>query len=109
MDVRGQASMDIYDLCREMVDRKASDLYLTVARPPMFRVDGLLESGTGEAFRPKDLEELAKSFTNEIQWDEFLKKHELNLAIAVPSISRFRVNVFRQRGSVGMVIRRINV
>ena len=101
--------MDIYDLCREMVDKKASDLYLTVARSPTFRVDGSLQSGDGEAFKPKDLEELAKSFTSELQWNEFVEKHELNLAIAVPNISRFRVNVFRQRGSVGMVIRRINV
>jgi twitching motility protein PilU len=101
--------MDIYDLCREMVEKKASDLYLTVARPPTFRVDGSFEMATSEAFKPKDLEELAKSFTSELQWSEFLEKRELNLAISVPNISRFRVNVFRQRGSVGMVIRRINV
>ena len=101
--------MDIYDLCREMVEKKASDLYLTVARPPTFRVDGSFEMATSEAFKPKDLEELAKSFTTELQWSEFLEKRELNLAISVPNISRFRVNVFRQRGSVGMVIRRINV
>ena len=101
--------MDIYDLCREMVEKKASDLYLTVARPPMFRIDGSLEPSAGEAFKPPDLEALAKSFTSELQWTEFLEKRELNLAISVPNISRFRVNVFRQRGSVGMVIRRINV
>jgi len=101
--------MDIYDLCREMVEKKASDLYLTVARPPTFRVDGSFEMATSEAFKPEDLEELAKSFTTELQWTEFLEKRELNLAIFVPNISRFRVNVFRQRGSVGMVIRRINV
>ena len=101
--------MDIYDLCREMVDKKASDLYLTVARPPTFRVDGSFETATSEAFKPQDMEELAKSFTTELQWSEFLEKRELNVAISVPNISRFRVNVFRQRGSVGMVIRRINV
>ena len=101
--------MDIYDLCREMVEKKASDLYLTVARPPTFRVGGSFEMATSEAFKPEDLEELAKSFTTELQWTEFLEKRELNLAIFVPNISRFRVNVFRQRGSVGMVIRRINV
>jgi twitching motility protein PilU len=101
--------MDIYDLCREMVEKKASDLYLTVARPPTFRVDGSFDTAAGEAFKPQDLEELAKSFTTELQWSEFLVKRELNVAISVPNISRFRVNVFRQRGSVGMVIRRINV
>lgn len=101
--------MDIYELCREMVAKRASDLYLTVARPPAFRIDGSVESTAGEPFKPKDLEELVRSFASELQWNEFLEKHELNLAISVPSLSRFRVNVFRQRGSVGMVIRRINV
>jgi len=101
--------MDIYDLCRKMVDKRASDLYLTVARPAMFRIDGLIQPTDGEPFKPNELEELAKSFTSELQWTEFLEKRELNLAISVPNISRFRVNVFRQRGSVGMVIRRINV
>ena len=101
--------MDIYDLCREMVDKKASDLYLTVARPPVFRIDGSLEASGDQNFKPQDLEALAQSFTSELQWSEFLEKRELNLAISVPNVSRFRVNVFRQRGSVGMVIRRINV
>jgi twitching motility protein PilU len=101
--------MDIYDLCREMVDKKASDLYLTVARPPTFRIDGSLQPSAGEAFKPADLEALAQSFTSELQWAEFLEKRELNLAISVPNVSRFRVNIFRQRGSAGMVIRRINV
>src|ERR1044071_5057122 len=43
------------------------------------------------------------------QWCEFLEKRGMNLSISVSNVSRFRVNVFRQRGSVGMVIRRINV
>ena len=101
--------MDIYDLCREMVEKKASDLHLTVARPLMFRIDGSLQPSTGENFKPEELEALAQSFTSELQWREFLEKHELNLAIFLPNVSRFRVNIFRQRGSVGMVIRRINV
>lgn len=101
--------MDIYELCTQMVEKKASDLYLTVARPPTFRIDGAFQPADTETFKPKDLEDLAKSFTSEAQWNEFLEKRELNLAISVPNVSRFRVNVFRQRGSVGMVIRRINV
>src|SRR5919204_4666929 len=101
--------MDIYDLCRDIVKKEAPDLFLTVARPPMFRIHGLVQPAAGEALKPYQLEELAKSFTSENQWNEFLQKQELNLAISVPNVSRFRVNLFRQRGSVGMVIRRINV
>ena len=58
--------MDIYDLCREMVEKKASDLYLAVARPLTFRVDGSFETATSEAFKPKDLEELAKSIRDSV-------------------------------------------
>lgn len=103
------SAVDVYDLCKEMLGRGASDLYLTVARPPMFRVNGSLEEGAGDGLKPKDLEELVKSFVSDDQWKEFHKQNELNLAIAVPNVSRFRVNVFRQRGSVGLVIRRITV
>jgi twitching motility protein PilU len=101
--------MTIFDLCRQMVDKGASDLYLTVARPPMYRINGSVQSSEGELFKPEDLEALAKSFTSDEQWREFVEKRDLNLAISVPHVSRFRVNIFRQRGSVGMVIRRINV
>ena len=98
--------MTIFDLCRQMVDNGASDLYLTVARPPMYRIHGAIQPSEGESFKPDSLRALAQSFTTEEQWAEFLEKNELNLAISVPNISRFRVNVFRQRGSVGMVIRK---
>ncbi|HEY7163019.1 MAG TPA: PilT/PilU family type 4a pilus ATPase [Candidatus Binatia bacterium] len=101
--------MTIFDLCRQMVDYGASDLYLTVARPPMFRINGAIQPSEGESFKPDDLVELARAFTSDEQWAEFGEQNELNLAIALPNVSRFRVNVFRQRGSVGMVIRRINV
>ena len=101
--------MDIYDLCKEMLERGASDLYLTVARPPMYRVNGSLEEGAGAMFKPADLEALALSFVSDSQWADFTKVKELNLAISVPGVSRFRVNVFRQRDSVGLVVRRISV
>lgn len=101
--------MDIQDYFKVMVEKKASDLYLTVARPPMHRVDSKVRAGSGESFRPQELEELAKSFMNEEQRDEFKDKKEMNLALSLPNVSRFRVNVFRQRGSVGMVIRKIKV
>src|ERR1051325_3221414 len=99
--------MTIFDLCRQMLEKSASDLYLIVARPPMYRIDGSVQAFQGEAFNPEDVESLAKSFMTDEQWCEFLEKREMNLAISVSNVSRFRVNIFRQRGSVGMVIRRI--
>lgn len=101
--------MDIQDYFKVMVEKDSSDLYLTVARPPMYRVDGKVQKGDGEPFKPPELEALAQSFMSQEQWDEFKEKREMNLALALPNVSRFRVNVYRQRGSIGMVIRKIKV
>jgi twitching motility protein PilU len=90
-----------------MVDLEASDLYLTVARPPMYRVDGKIQPGGEHAFTPEDLRDLAQSMLNEKQRLEFAETREMNMAMSLAGIARFRVNMFQQRGSVGMVIRRI--
>jgi twitching motility protein PilU len=101
--------MEMIDLLRVMVERDASDLYLTVACPPMCRINGEVQPVGEKAFTPEDLEPLARSIMNEKQWKEFNEQMEMNLALSYPQLARFRVNAFRQRGSVGMVIRRIKV
>jgi len=90
-----------------MVDNNASDLYLTVARPPMCRIDGVVMPIGEHHCRPQELEALALSIMNERQRQEFAETMEMNLAMALRNVSRFRVNVCRQRGSVGLVIRRV--
>ena len=90
-----------------MVELEASDLYLTVARPPMYRVDGQIQTGGEHAFTPDDLKELAQTMLSEKQQLEFAESLEMNMAMSLPGVARFRVNMFQQRGSVGMVIRRI--
>src|ERR671918_1086851 len=99
--------MDIQEYFKVMVEREASDLYLTVARPPMYRIDGRVQPSGDPAFVPQDLEVLAQSIMNERQRKEFAETMEMNMAMSLPGVSRFRVNMFRQRGSVGMVIRRV--
>jgi twitching motility protein PilU len=101
--------MQIQDFLKVMVEKNASDLYLTVACPPMYRIDGSIQPIGDHSFSQLDLAELAKSILSEEQQKDFLEKLEMNLATALPGISRFRVNVFRQRGSIGMVIRRVKV
>jgi len=91
----------------KMVDLEASDLYLTVAKPPMYRAQGKIEVGGGHAFTPDELVEIAQGIMNEKQRQEFAATMEMNMAMSLPGVSRFRVNIFQQRGSVGMVIRRI--
>ncbi|MGH7848405.1 MAG: PilT/PilU family type 4a pilus ATPase [Candidatus Binatia bacterium] len=95
------------DLLKVMVERDASDLYLTVACPPIYRIEGELQPIGERHFVPEDLVALAKSMMSEAQWLEFEEKLEMNWALSYAKLARFRVNAFRQRGSVGMVIRKI--
>jgi twitching motility protein PilU len=99
--------MSIHDLFKVMVDTEASDLYLTVGRPPMYRIDGKIQPIGNEAFKPADLEDLASSIMNEWQLREFTETLEMNMAMSLPGVSRFRMNILRQRGSVAFVIRRV--
>ena len=90
-----------------MVDNGASDLYLTVARPSMYRIEGTIKPIGDHHYRPQELEDLAQSIMNERQRQDFAATMEMNMAMALPNVSRFRVNIYRQRGSVGLVIRRV--
>jgi twitching motility protein PilU len=99
--------MSIHDLFKVMVETEASDLYLTVGRPPMYRIDGKIQPIGNEAFKPADLEGLASSIMNERQLREFAETLEMNMAMSLPGVSRFRMNILRQRGSVAIVIRRV--
>jgi len=101
------STINIQDFFKTMVDLEASDLYLTVARPPMYRLDGKIQAGGEHSFTPDELSALAQSMLNEKQRVEFAETLEMNMAMSLPGVARFRVNMFQQRGSVGMVIRRI--
>ena len=101
--------MTIQDFLQIMVERKASDIYFTVGSPPMYRIEGITQPVGEYRFVPKDLEILARSIMIERQWQEFLEQKEMNLALSISKLSRFRVNIFWQRGSIGIVVRRIVV
>jgi len=99
--------VDILDMFRKMVEVEASDLYLTVARPPMYRVEGKIRPIGEQKFTPDEMKTLADSVMTERQRREFAEALEMNLAQSLPGLARFRVNILIQRGSVSMVIRRI--
>jgi len=101
--------VDFRDFLETMVARNASDIYFTVESPPMYRIQGVVQPIGELVFQPTDLETLAQSIMSERQWREFSENLEMNLALSYSDLSRFRVNVFRQRSSVGMVVRKINV
>lgn len=90
-------------LLAHMLKIEASDLYVTAASPPVFRVSGVGHPGK-IALDAAFIERMAEAMMTEPQRQEFRGCHEMNLAISRGE-GRFRVNVFRQRGSVGMVVR----
>ena len=99
--------MDIRILLKQMVDLNASDLYLTVDSPPTVRVEGVNQALPAPALVSSDVEELTNSLMTERQRAVFEQELEMNLGISSSSMGRFRINVFKQRGSVGAVIRLI--
>ncbi len=99
--------MEIRELLRVMIQRGASDLYLTTASPPMYRIEGITQPVGNQPLTPDMLRGLADSFMSQTEKLEFGEKLEMTLALAYEDLGRFRVNVFRQRGNVGIVIRQI--
>jgi twitching motility protein PilT len=100
--------MDLAELLKYAVECGASDLHLTVARPPMVRVSGRLISSTYETeLSPDDTKSLIYSVLTDDQKAKFEEEHELDLSLGIPGVSRFRVNVFMQRGCVSAVFRTI--
>ena len=103
-----QTSGDLRHLLEEMIERGASDLHITVGQVPKLRVDGALrDCHGGTRLTPNDTQALAYSVLSDAQRERFEQEDELDLSFAVPNLSRFRGNVFRQRGSVAMAIRQI--
>jgi twitching motility protein PilU len=99
--------MDIRELLKEMVERGGSDLYITVDSPPVVRIEGVNHVIDGEPLTPTEVEALANALMTERQRAIFEESMEMNLGISSSKLGRFRVNVFRQRGAVGVVIRTI--
>ncbi len=90
-----------------MVDSGASDLFFSVGAPPNMKIEGITAPIGQVPIKSQQMIEIAKSITNDAQQKEFEATMELNMALSVEGIGRYRVNLFRQRGEVAMVIRYI--
>jgi len=96
----------IADLLKSMVARGASDIHLQAGAPPHMRVDGELQPYEGvPPLTPEQTEQIALAMMSESQRDLFRHRHEIDFAFNIPNIARFRCNVLKQRGSVGIVMR----
>lgn len=99
--------MELSAILALSMQRNASDIILTVGRPPMFRINGSLVPDTSAVLSSEDTEKLIFSVLNDSQVKEFNEKNELDLAVFFPDSGRFRVNVFRQQNFVGAAFRPI--
>lgn len=97
----------IQKLLEDMVRMGASDLHVTAGVPPIFRVDGGLIPSNYEVLTPPLTEQLAYSVLNDAQKKRFEAERELDLSFGIPGLSRFRANVFRQRGCITLAVRTI--
>lgn len=100
--------MHFNELLQRIVERGASDVHLHVGLPAMSRVSGKLHPVTESKITPRFTEALVDLMCDERQKAVFAEKHQIDLAYSVSGLGRFRVNLFRQRGSVSAVLRVIN-
>lgn len=95
------------ELLREAVARKASDLHVTVGVPPVFRIYGRLVRSSRPVLLPDDTRQLYREITDADRQKRFADRGELDFSFVIHGLSRFRVNVLKQRGSIAIVCRMI--
>jgi len=99
--------MDISYFLKLMMEKNASDMFLSTGAPVHMKVEGNIFPLGRSGLPPGMVKKIAYSLMTEGQVPEFERENEMNLALAVKGVGRFRINVFRQRGEVAMVVRAI--
>jgi twitching motility protein PilT len=98
----------LYKFFRAAVKMQASDLHLKVGQPAKLRLYGQLKNTTGEVMTAEMVERMVFEILNPAQRELFLKEGTLDFAHEIDGEDRFRINIFRQRGMVSLVARRVN-
>ncbi len=98
--------MDLNEILKIALKGGASDIHVKSGLPPMFRLDGaLVPLKNGERMMPEEIQKMATAIMNPLQTQRFEETREVDLAYGIAGLGRFRVNVFQQRGSLGIVFR----
>ena len=100
--------MTLKEMLAEMLRTKASDLHLRVGLKPTLRIDGTLRQIETQPISIEDMEGVLNQIITEDQKTRFSKKNEMDLALSVSKMGRFRINIYRQRGTVAVAIRAVN-
>ena len=99
--------VNLRELLEILIEKNASDLHLAVGSPPQIRVDGRLLTLDMDALTPDVTKKLAYSMMSERQKQRFEENSELDMSFGIENMSRFRCNVFVQRGNVSVALRQI--
>lgn len=100
--------MELNDILKVGLQQKSSDVHIKAGLPPIFRINGaLIPFKSAPRLTPDMVNKMAFGIMNNQQKEKFKQSNECDLAYGVPGLGRFRVNVFQQRGTVGMVLRSI--
>ena len=100
--------MEIESYLKILAQKDGSDLYLSTGAPPCAKFQGVLKPLGKEPLKPGQVAEVAKNIMDAEQREKFEHDLEMNLAISMPGVGRFRINIFRQRNEIAIVARNIN-
>lgn len=100
--------MTFKEMIQAMLTRNASDLHLRVGLRPTLRIDGKLYSADDQVLMPADIEKILSQTLTETQLQRFHQRREMDLALSVSKMGRFRINMYKQRGTIGIAIRHVN-
>ncbi|ELP96870.1 PilT/PilU family type 4a pilus ATPase [Pseudomonas syringae] len=101
--------MDFPALLKILASQDGSDLYLSTGAPPCAKFNGVLKPLGSETFKPGEVAVIAQALMDEEQKLEFQRELEMNLAVSMAGIGRFRINIFMQRNEVSIVARNIKL
>ncbi|WP_432473830.1 PilT/PilU family type 4a pilus ATPase [Amphritea sp. HPY] len=101
--------MDFENYLKLLAKHDGSDLYLSTGAPPCAKFEGTLKPLSKEPMKPGQIAEIAYKVMDEEQQQEFEHELEMNLAYSIPSVARFRINIFKQRNEVSIVARNIKM
>ncbi|MCK5534515.1 PilT/PilU family type 4a pilus ATPase [bacterium] len=97
--------MDINEILQLMIKKGISDIHFKAGVSPLVRINGKLIATAFEGFTPKHIEEIAYKLMNPLHRQIFEREKELDFSHTISGVSRFRVNVYRQKGSIALTLR----
>ncbi|MCU1717190.1 PilT/PilU family type 4a pilus ATPase [Pseudomonas sp. 5P_3.1_Bac2] len=101
--------MDLNAMLKILSSQDGSDLYLSTGAPPCAKFNGVLKALAAESLKAGEVADIANSVMDSAQREEFERELEMNLAISISGVGRFRINIFKQRNEVSIVARNIKM